>query len=405
MNCKGTILEIQKDTVVVFTEDCKFIHIKKQPNMFIGQQITTNPWIKYTNLKNKQLISALTAIMAAALFIICIISPFKSSMDTYAYAYVDLDMNYSLSLDINRKGQVIKFKANDKKTLDLIQDIDTKNKNLNEVIISLLNKEKENPHSMSSKYLLVSASLQAKFFENDKNIEKEQQHLKTLMDSLQNAITAKVTEPKTIKIIYSTASNKKIASELSISMFRYYVYSKLKAISPTLTLEEVKKKSEEELLSLLDTPSSTTDNSDNNQKNNEPQRDINGTNNSNKSNDRSNDQSKNKSDKKSDENSNVNTPKPSTATESTNWQLNANYPLGTVVTYEGIYYKCIQEHTSCEGWDPPVAPSLWERILSTEDEGQWFSNVFYPVNSIVIYANLIFIISYFFIVLAKGLAL
>ena len=242
MNCKGTILEIQKDTVVVFTEDCKFIHIKKQPNMFIGQQITTNPWIKYTNLKNKQLISALTAIMAAALFIICIISPFKSSMDTYAYAYVDLDMNYSLSLDINRKGQVIKFKANDKKTLDLIQDIDIKNKNLNEVIISLLNKEKENPHSMSSKYLLVSASLQAKFFENDKNIEKEQQHLKTLMDSLQNAITAKVTEPKTIKIIYSTASNKKIASELSISMFRYYVYSKLKAISPTLTLEEVKKK-------------------------------------------------------------------------------------------------------------------------------------------------------------------
>ena len=44
----------------------------------------------------------------------------------------------------------------------------------------------------------------------------------------------------------------------------------------------------------------------------------------------------------------------------------------------------------------PVAPSLWERILSTEDEGQWFSNVFYPVNSIVIYANLIFIISYFY---------
>ncbi|MGG4396437.1 glycosyl hydrolase family 18 protein [Paenibacillus thiaminolyticus] len=41
------------------------------------------------------------------------------------------------------------------------------------------------------------------------------------------------------------------------------------------------------------------------------------------------------------------------------WALNTDYRVGDVVTYGGTDYKCIQPHTSLNGWEPPNAPALW----------------------------------------------
>lgn len=70
MNCKGTILEIQRDAVIVLTEDCRFVHVKKYPNMFIGQQINISARKHFEKLKNKKILSALSAIVAATIFLI-----------------------------------------------------------------------------------------------------------------------------------------------------------------------------------------------------------------------------------------------------------------------------------------------------------------------------------------------
>lgn len=37
-------------------------------------------------------------------------------------------------------------------------------------------------------------------------------------------------------------------------------------------------------------------------------------------------------------------------------------------------YKCLQDHTSQDGWDPESAPSLWAKILPGQDDtgiGEW----------------------------------
>ncbi|NLP28706.1 MAG: anti-sigma factor domain-containing protein [Clostridia bacterium] len=381
MNCKGTILEIQRDAVIVLTEDCRFVHVKKYPNMFIGQQINISARKHFEKLKNKKILSALSAIVAATIFLIFFLSPANTSIDTYAY--VDLDMNYSLSLIINRNGQVVSLQANDDKTAALIKDMDFKNKNINEVLLSLLEKEKKDENSDNSKVLLISTSLQSDFFQNDKEIEKEQEHLRNLMDSLKNSVTTKDSQEKTIKVIYSTAANKEIASDLRISMFRYYAYTKLKTINPSITLEEVKEKSEEELLDLLENSSLPKENTSNNEKDNTTKEET--TNDNNKPKDKSSDKADHDSKDKSDSQSQDISPKPSKETERKSWQLNTNYSLGTEISFEGINYKCIHSHTSCEGWEPPVAPSLWQRILSNEEEGQWFTNVYYSLDTIVIY--------------------
>lgn len=44
------------------------------------------------------------------------------------------------------------------------------------------------------------------------------------------------------------------------------------------------------------------------------------------------------------------------------WIVNAEYKAGDRRRYDGVLYKCVQPHTSQEGWEPPNAPALWTRI-------------------------------------------
>lgn len=43
------------------------------------------------------------------------------------------------------------------------------------------------------------------------------------------------------------------------------------------------------------------------------------------------------------------------------WAPNTTYSVGSVVTYGGSTYRCIQSHTSLPGWEPPNVPVLWQR--------------------------------------------
>ncbi|SEL16229.1 chitinase [Stigmatella aurantiaca] len=42
------------------------------------------------------------------------------------------------------------------------------------------------------------------------------------------------------------------------------------------------------------------------------------------------------------------------------WAPNVSYTVGTLVTYGGSTYKCVQAHTSLTGWEPSNVPALWE---------------------------------------------
>jgi streptogrisin C len=60
------------------------------------------------------------------------------------------------------------------------------------------------------------------------------------------------------------------------------------------------------------------------------------------------------------------TTSPTTTTTSnpgqTTWQPGVAYAIGSLVTYDGVGYRCLQGHTSQPGWDPPTVPALWERV-------------------------------------------
>lgn len=45
------------------------------------------------------------------------------------------------------------------------------------------------------------------------------------------------------------------------------------------------------------------------------------------------------------------------------WKAGITYVTGKKIQYGGIVWKVLQDHTSQEGWEPGVAPSLFAEVL------------------------------------------
>lgn len=45
------------------------------------------------------------------------------------------------------------------------------------------------------------------------------------------------------------------------------------------------------------------------------------------------------------------------------WDPTAVYAADTRVQYQGVLYKCLQDHTAQADWTPDAAPSLWAKVL------------------------------------------
>lgn len=58
-----------------------------------------------------------------------------------------------------------------------------------------------------------------------------------------------------------------------------------------------------------------------------------------------------------------------------NWLVNTAYTVGYRCRYNDILYRCIQAHTSQEGWEPVNTPALWTRIGASTDIEEWIQPI------------------------------
>lgn len=49
------------------------------------------------------------------------------------------------------------------------------------------------------------------------------------------------------------------------------------------------------------------------------------------------------------------------------WTAGTDYPAGFKAQHSGRLWRCIQAHTSQDGWEPENAPALFEEICETHD--------------------------------------
>lgn len=50
------------------------------------------------------------------------------------------------------------------------------------------------------------------------------------------------------------------------------------------------------------------------------------------------------------------------------WQPGVSYTVGNIRRYGEKLFKCIQAHTSQDGWEPDIAVSLWRGIADPAEE-------------------------------------
>lgn len=53
------------------------------------------------------------------------------------------------------------------------------------------------------------------------------------------------------------------------------------------------------------------------------------------------------------------------------WAVGVTYTKDKRVRYNDILYRCIQEHTSLEGYEPPKVPALWTRNGASGGIEEW----------------------------------
>lgn len=53
------------------------------------------------------------------------------------------------------------------------------------------------------------------------------------------------------------------------------------------------------------------------------------------------------------------------------WEVDTAYKVGDRRRYDGKLYRCVQAHTSQEGWEPPAVPALWVRTAQEGEIPEW----------------------------------
>jgi len=53
------------------------------------------------------------------------------------------------------------------------------------------------------------------------------------------------------------------------------------------------------------------------------------------------------------------------------WAAGVEYAADIRVRYEDKLYRCVQAHTSQDGWEPPAVPALWTEVAKPGEIPVW----------------------------------
>jgi hypothetical protein len=53
------------------------------------------------------------------------------------------------------------------------------------------------------------------------------------------------------------------------------------------------------------------------------------------------------------------------------WAAGVDYAADQRVRYEDKLYRCVQAHTSQDGWEPPAVPALWTEVAKPGEIPVW----------------------------------
>jgi len=180
---QGIVMEKHRRYSVVMTHDGSFQKAKPIPNSMLGDEVEFEPfeekqWSFAVFPKKLKPNYRLVAMVAA--FLIAILPLYSWFDSNRAYAYVNIDMNPSIEMKVNNKMKVVEMiPLNDDASLLVEKITDWKNKSVEKVTVTVIEKGKEIGLIRNSKSVMVGVSYKNRM-EQDKPItEMIDQYLQT----------------------------------------------------------------------------------------------------------------------------------------------------------------------------------------------------------------------------------
>lgn len=235
---KGLILELRGNQATVMTDKCDFITIKRQPEMFVGQQIKFSKSDIHTAMSCYVKYMALTACVLFLIFFYAFYYQF--SVSKTVYAYIDIDINPSLEFTIDKNAQVLDIKPLNKDAQILLKDLKLLDMPVKQAITEVV-KESEKlgfiKPNVKNAVLIYTSINEGKNYKQNKSKEKVLDNILTDIGSATFDVGSEKIKPVVLKV---TSEYRNLAAKNEISMGRYALYNKLREKGINITVEEAK---------------------------------------------------------------------------------------------------------------------------------------------------------------------
>lgn len=237
----GTIVGFEKNEAIVMTDSCSFIRVRKEDDMFYGQNLLLENDDIIGSKKTSMKYYILIAASIAAVFVL--ISYFKSFYTNDIYAYISIDINPSIELMVDKDYRIMDVSSKNEDANTLIKELRLRNLSIYDALENIVEKSKDQafikPNSKES-FILICAALNKDSKEYRKDSVEAGNRLNILLSELK--MNRAILESKSIRyqIIKVPESYRKKSAENNISMGRYLIFEKVREKGIKISIEELK---------------------------------------------------------------------------------------------------------------------------------------------------------------------
>ncbi len=235
---KGSILELNNKKVIVMTDKCDFITIKRTPDMYLGQQLTFSEAKSSMRtggyIRNN--ITFAAGILVLALLSVLYLQVFNSGN---AFAYIDVDINPSMEFAVDNASRVLSVKALNSEAVPLLKELELKDMPVKAAIAKVLDSSTTSGYISPGKIneVLISAALESAKNSSAADKEKTLSVILSDIESLSIKVGTEDLHPKVLKVAPQV---RKEAAENNISMGRYELYKEITKTDKDITIEKAK---------------------------------------------------------------------------------------------------------------------------------------------------------------------
>ncbi|TYQ14864.1 UNVERIFIED_CONTAM: anti-sigma factor-like protein [Acetivibrio alkalicellulosi] len=243
MKRSGVVLELDKKRAIVINSEGRYIIIKRNPSMFIGEEIEFES-SEVINFKKRVISGALAAASVAAIIIVTVLMNVNLLNESSIYAFIDIDINPSIELSIDKSFTVIKTNYLNEDAKRLLKNIKVDGLNINEAVLEIveISKSKGFLSSFEENVVYICASLNIDLEETDKFISSQEAILQRVLTDIEISLNTSHNNSYIIQTEKVLPETRQEAKNNKLSMGKYSLYTKTQEQGLDMTMDQIKEK-------------------------------------------------------------------------------------------------------------------------------------------------------------------